>query len=104
MIQRLFSIGLSLQSTAGEVLGAAARPRLFRAITDIDDTIQQVRASVDPRRRGERSAAMTLLRTTVLGLVEELEPDLGFRPEVGMAEGLRRTVAAVLGERQAVAG
>ncbi|GAA1837096.1 GAF domain-containing protein [Microlunatus capsulatus] len=94
VIQRLFSIGLSLQSTAGEVLGAAARPRLFRAITDIDDTIQQVRASVDPRRRGERSAAMTLLRTTVLGLVDELEPDLGFRPEVVFAGTLDTVVDA----------
>jgi nucleoside-diphosphate-sugar epimerase len=37
------------------------------------------------------------------GCAERLR-ELGFRPEVGMAEGLRRTVAAVLGERHAVAG
>ncbi len=93
VIQRLFSIGLSLQSTAGEVLGGA-RPRLFRAITDIDDTIQQVRATIDPQRRDERSAAMSQLRTTVLGVVDELEPILGLRPDVVFGGALDTVVGA----------
>ena len=82
VIQRLFSIGLSLQSTTGELPSVTARSQLLRAVSDIDDTIHQIRSSVAPQRRGERSAAMALMRTTVLGLAEEVEGDLGFRPVV----------------------
>ncbi len=74
VIQRLFAVGLTLQSIAGTVTSPEA-DRLSQAIADIDDTIRQVRTTIfelglDNTSRGPRAS--------ILGLVEELTPVVGF--------------------------
>jgi signal transduction histidine kinase len=75
VIQRLFAIGLSLQSLAGTALASAISDRLKGTIADVDDTIRQVRTSIfelgsDGLDRGVRDNVLTLL--------EELRPVVGF--------------------------
>ncbi len=75
VIQRLFAVGLSLQSIAGTATSSAEADRLRQAISDIDDTIRQVRTTIfelglDGTSQGPRAS--------VLALVEELTPALGF--------------------------
>ena len=74
VIQRLFAVGLTLQSIAGTVTSPEA-DRLSQAIADIDDTIRQVRTTIfelglDNTSRGPRAS--------ILELVEELTPVVGF--------------------------
>ncbi len=74
VIQRLFAVGLTLQSIAGTVTAPGAN-RLRQTIADIDDTIRQVRTTIfelglDNTSRGPRAS--------VLALVEELSPVVGF--------------------------
>ncbi len=75
VIQRLFAIGLSLQSMAANPSAGADTDRLTATIADIDDTIRQVRTSIfelgtDTIGRG--------LRDNVLSLVGDLKPVVGF--------------------------
>lgn len=75
VIQRLFAVGLALQSLAGSTEAAAVADRLTAAISDIDDIIRQVRTSIfelgsSEDDRGTRAALIALLR--------ELNPVVGF--------------------------
>jgi signal transduction histidine kinase len=80
VIQRLFAIGLSLQGITRAVTTPSISERLNRAITDIDETIRQIRSAIFELsaitpQRGTRSA--------VLDLVRELNDLLGFEARVG---------------------
>lgn len=81
VIQRLFSIGLSLQSTEREEVSGAGRERVARAISDIDETIRQVRSSIDPLTT-RRPSVSHELHAVALAAAVEVEPLLGFRPGV----------------------
>lgn len=72
VIQRLFAVGLSLQSMAGAAVATALAERLAMAISDIDDTIRQVRASIF--ELGSNPG----VRASALALVRELVPVVGF--------------------------
>jgi signal transduction histidine kinase len=80
VIQRLFAVGLTIQSIAGAVEASNAADRLRGVIADIDDTIRQVRTSIfelglDNNSRGARAG--------VIALVHELSPVVGF--EIGVS-------------------
>jgi signal transduction histidine kinase len=75
VIQRLFAIGLSLQSMVSNPTALRTTDRLTTTIEDIDDTIRQVRTSIfelgsDALARGARES--------VLQLLTELRPVVGF--------------------------
>ncbi len=46
VIQRLFAVGLTLQAMSGAAVGAGIADRLTSAISDLDDTIRQVRSTI----------------------------------------------------------
>ncbi len=75
VIQRLFAIGLSLQSMVGNPAAARNADRLRATIQDIDDTIRQVRTSIfELGAEGLGRGA----RQNVLDLLDELRPVVGF--------------------------
>jgi signal transduction histidine kinase len=79
VIQRLFAVGLSLQSMASTPSAERIVDRLGGAIRDIDDTIRQVRTTIF----GLGSAGFGRgIRATVLSLVRELTPVVGSNIEV----------------------
>lgn len=102
VIQRLFAVGLQLQ-TAGRL---AARPeiadRINAAVDDIDSTIRDIRGTIFELR----SPVATDLRTQIRGLVEDAVQSLGFRPRLrldgpidsGVSDDLRADLLAVLRE------
>jgi len=79
VIQRLFAVGLSLQSMASTPSAEGIVDRLDAAIRDIDDTIRQVRTTIF----GLGSAGIGRgIRATVLSLVREVTPVVGSEIEV----------------------
>jgi signal transduction histidine kinase len=74
VIQRLFAVGLSLQSMAGAASSEGLAERLNAAVSDLDDTIRQVRSTI--YELGSAGAGQGL-RTRVQSLVRELEPVVG---------------------------
>jgi len=79
IIQRLFAVGLSLQSMAVAAASSGLAERLDTAISDLDDTIRQVRSVIY-----ELGSAPvdTGVRANILSLVRELKPVVGFAVQV----------------------
>ena len=79
VIQRLFATGLSLQGVAAALPAGPAAERITTAITDLDDTISQIRNTIFqlqrvPRPRGRGA------RERLLDVVTDVAPALGFPP------------------------
>ncbi len=76
VIQRLFAIGLSLQSMTTNPSTSRNEGRLTQTIEDIDDTIRQVRTSIFELASGGIGRG---LRDNVLTLIQDLRPVVGFK-------------------------
>ncbi len=81
VIQRLFAVGLSLQSLASTATGPRVTDRLAGAISDIDDTIREVRSVIYALGMAGDDRGV---RASVLALVRELTPVVGFEVKVTM--------------------
>ena len=75
VIQRLFAIGLSLQSIVASPSTSRSADRIAQTITDIDDTIRQVRTSIFELASGRIDHG---LRENTLSLLQDLRPVIGF--------------------------
>jgi signal transduction histidine kinase len=93
VIQRLFAIGLSLQSLA--VAPAGAPDRLAAAISDIDDTIRQVRSSIFELGSTANDQGV---RANVLALVRTLAPVVGFEAPISFAGPVDTSVSDQVAE------
>ena len=80
VIQQLFAIGLSLQSTARTVQEPAAAARIERAVDDLDGTIKQIRSTIFALGTSFRSGGG--LRDHVLAVCAEAGRVLGTNPHV----------------------
>lgn len=81
VIQRLFAIGLTVQSVATG-LGADERAaRLPRVVSDIDETIRQTRTSIF-QLHGPLGPETGTVRTRLLTVAAEVSPVLGFDAQV----------------------
>jgi signal transduction histidine kinase len=102
VIQRLFAVGLSLQSLVA-VASSDQAQLLGATVSEIDDVIQQIRSTIyelgsDGLQQG--------LRDRVLRLIDELNPTVGFHPRVlfdgpidaGIPEDVAENVLATIRE------
>ena len=84
VIQRLFAVGLSLQSIAGAAAAEGLASRLNAAISDLDDTIRQVRSTIyELGLTGVEEG----LRARIQSLANELTPVVGFKIRVRSSTG-----------------
>jgi signal transduction histidine kinase len=95
VIQRLFAIGLSLQSMTSNPGAERNAERLAKTITDVDDTIRQVRTSIfelgsDGLGQGTRDQ--------VLALLKELRPVVGFDIRVSLDGPIDTAVPDIVSE------
>lgn len=89
VVQRLFGVGLGLQSTAGLVRDDEAADRLRLAIDDIDDTIKDIRRTIFALGTLESSSD---LQTEIESLVERGAAMMKLRPKLRLEGPLRTTV------------
>nr|WP_282504678.1 GAF domain-containing protein [Streptomyces rhizoryzae] len=105
-IQRLFAIGMTLQSTVRFVDHPEAGERLLRAVDDLDETIKIIRSTIFGLRTRDTARDRQGLRSRTVTALEEASRTLGFTPALHMAglldtdvpEELAGHVLAVLGE------
>jgi signal transduction histidine kinase len=91
VIQRLFAVGLVLQSSLPLVDNAELGQRMETAIADLDDTIRQVRTtifSLEPPSTAQRG-----VRARVLEICADAGRSLGFEPEVRFVGPIDRRVS-----------
>jgi signal transduction histidine kinase len=81
VIQRLFAIGLTVQSVASALGPDERANRLSRVVSDIDDTIRQTRTSIF-QLRGPLGPETGTVRAQLLAVAAEVSPLLGFDPEI----------------------
>jgi signal transduction histidine kinase len=94
VIQRLFAVGLSLQSLA-HTAPEPTRRGLESAISDIDDTIRQIRTSIFELESGEFDRGT---RAAVLALVEELGDAVGLGVHVSFEGPVDTAVPQLVAE------
>jgi signal transduction histidine kinase len=103
VIQRLFAVGLSLQSVSGVAEGPQVQERIEAAVEDLDATIKDIRRSIFALGSTETAAD---IQTEVTHLVDRAASTLKFRPTLEIEGPVRTTVTddvaphllAVLGE------
>ncbi|MBT0772794.1 GAF domain-containing protein [Kineosporia sp. J2-2] len=78
VIQRIFAVGLGLQSIGMNIDNAAQSSKLSGLIDDLDTTIHAIRTSIFSLQQQEDES--TSLRSEALGVVTEATSALGFEP------------------------
>jgi signal transduction histidine kinase len=81
VIQRLFGAGLTVQSIASGLGDESFAHRLGRVVTDIDETIRQIRTSIF-QLRGPLGPATGAVRARLLAVAAEIAPSLQFAPRL----------------------
>ncbi|HEX2904837.1 MAG TPA: GAF domain-containing protein [Jatrophihabitans sp.] len=81
VIQRLFAAGLTVESIASRLPAGQQSERLAGVVTDIDETIRQIRTSIF-QLRGSLIASPAGLRSRLLQVVGTAADTLGFQPQV----------------------
>jgi len=81
VIQRLFAAGLTVQSLQSLQPEQAAAAKLSQVVTDLDDTIRQIRSSIFDLR-GTLSPVAATPRTQLLEVATEQARQLGFEPRL----------------------
>ena len=95
VIQRLFAVGLSLQSMAMTAASSGIAERLDAAISDLDDTIRQIRSTI--YELGSAAAGQGV-RAAILAVVRDLNPVLGFAAQVSFDGPVDSTVSDEIAE------
>ena len=93
-IQRLFAVGMGLESTVRMVPDGASARRLRQAIVEIDDTIKDIRRAIFSLGTLEGS---TDLQTEVENLVERAAATMKLRPKLRFEGPIRTTVPGAVG-------
>jgi signal transduction histidine kinase len=93
VIQRLFAVGLGLQSTAARANESAIRARLTQAVEELDETIRQIRSTIFDLHEAMPD---NRLRSRVKAVVDELEPVLGVQLELAWSGPLDTLVDSSL--------
>ncbi|WP_438483810.1 sensor histidine kinase [Streptomyces sp. S186] len=89
-IQRLFAIGMTLQSAVRFVDHPEAHERLLRAVDGLDETIKIIRSTIFGLRTRDVATGKRGLRARTVGTLDEASHALGFTPSLHM-EGLLDT-------------
>jgi signal transduction histidine kinase len=91
VIQRLFAAGLSLQSVAKALGPGPAGDRITESITNLDDTIAQIRTTIFQLHH-VTGAIASGLRGRILDVLADVTPALGFSPATRFAGPLQTIV------------
>ncbi|MFJ9615178.1 GAF domain-containing sensor histidine kinase [Streptomyces noursei] len=89
-IQRLFAIGMTLQSAVRFVDHPEAHERLLRAVDGLDETIKIIRSTIFGLRTRDVATGRHSLRARAVATLEDAAHALGFTPSLHM-EGLLDT-------------
>lgn len=95
VIQRLFCAAMTLESVADPVCAAEAASTLRRVVADLDAAIAEVRAVVHQLH----SPPAAELRLSVLRVVEEIRPTIGFEPMVTFSGPVDELVTGITAEQ-----
>jgi signal transduction histidine kinase len=97
VIQRLFATGLAVQSMASSLGTDQRAARLEQVVTDLDETIRQIRTSIF-ELRGALGPQTGTVRARLLAVVAEITSLLGFQPQVAFTGPIDSVVGDAVGD------
>ena len=97
VIQRLFAVGLSLQSISSVELSSESSARIDRAIDDLDDTIRQIRSTIFAISRPEGPSASSL-RREILEICDEVSSRLGLDVTAALTGPIDQSIGRSVGD------
>ncbi|MFD7006188.1 GAF domain-containing sensor histidine kinase [Rhodococcus jostii] len=95
VIQRLFAVGLSLQSTLQRAKSPDVKQRLVQSVDDLHDIVRDIRTAIFDLHGG--SGGVTQFRRRLHEIIAEITADSGLRTTVHMS-GPLSVIDAVLAE------
>jgi len=102
VIQRLFAVGLSLQSLTRASLSEDANDRISRAVDDLDETIREIRTTIFAISRPQ-SIDSPSIRRQVLALCDEVGGRLGLHVDVSFIGPVEDSLSSDVAEQLLVA-
>jgi signal transduction histidine kinase len=99
VIQRLYATGMSLEGTMPMITRPEVRSRISGAVDAMDDTIKDIRATIFALQARDHADAQPDIRGSIVELVEEMTPLLGFAPSLRLGAGLRTEVAGEVADQ-----
>jgi signal transduction histidine kinase len=99
VIQRLYATGMSLEGTMPMISRPEVASRISNAVDAMDDTIKDIRATIFALQARDHADSQPDVRGSIVALVEEMTPMLGFDPSLRLGAGLREQVTAQIAEQ-----
>jgi two-component system, NarL family, sensor histidine kinase DevS len=99
VIQRLYATGMSLEGTMPMISRPEVKSRVSNAVDAMDETIKDIRATIFALQARDHADAQPDIWSTIVAVVEEMTPVLGFAPSLRLGAGLRTQVAGEVAEQ-----
>ncbi|HZY76757.1 MAG TPA: GAF domain-containing sensor histidine kinase [Jatrophihabitantaceae bacterium] len=99
VIQRLFAIGMQLESASRLVEHIDTKARLHHAIDDLDATIREIRGTIYALHSSPADEPAGSVRTRVLHLIDSATEQFGFPPSVKLAGAIDGRIPPVAAEQ-----
>src|SRR6202522_3514239 len=99
VIQRLYATGMSLEGAMPMITRPELKTRISNAVDAMDDTIKDIRATIFALQARDYADAQPDIRASIVAVVEELTPLLGFAPSLRLGAGLRTQVAGEVADQ-----
>jgi len=99
VIQRLYATGMSLEGTMPMITRPEVKSRVSNAIDAMDDTIKDIRATIFALQARDHADAQPDIRASIVAVVEEMTPMLGFAPSLRLGARLREQLAGDAAEQ-----
>jgi signal transduction histidine kinase len=91
VIQRLFAIGMSLQTATGTMPAGPAADRVRQSVDELDDTIHAIRSAIFTLQSSLKPDRPRL-RAQIMAVTDEMTGALGFAPSLRLAGPLDTAV------------
>jgi signal transduction histidine kinase len=99
VIQRLYATGMSLEGAMPMITRPELKTRISDAVDAMDDTIKDIRATIFALQARDYAETQPDIRASIVGVVEEMTPMLGFAPSLRLGSGLSEQVAGEVGDQ-----
>ncbi len=99
IIQRLFAIGMQLESASRFITHTEANGRVHRAVDDLDATIREIRGTIYALQAAPDDGTVSSVRGRLLHVIDAATEQVGFPPTVNLTGALDSQISPALAEQ-----
>lgn len=99
VIQRLFAIGMQLESASRFMVREEVKTRVHQAVDELDTTIREIRGTIYALQRERLDESAGSLRSRLLRVVDSATEQIGFPPAVNLGGPIDTAVQPAVAEQ-----